>query len=168
MEPSLVVAQTFLDLAKEDRVRISAGQLHKLVYFAHGLHLGAFNGKPLIDENVFAWTFGPLIPEVYNVVQRYSNELGYELPLRGMEPIGHHTDYFKSIRSTWDAYKNCTNIQLDLVVCAPGSPWDEVWHQDQEHFKIIPNSIIQAYYVRALRKGRPAEQSSPRREGAPA
>jgi len=154
MESSLVVAQTFLDLAREKQVRISAGQVHKLVYFSHGLHLGAFSGVPLIDEDVLAWTFGPLIPELYNVVQRYANDLGYELPLTGMEPIRRNTDAFKSIESIWNAYGACSDRQLEVLTRTPGAPWDEVWNGDEEHFKAIPRTVMQKYYDRAIRKSR--------------
>ena len=39
--------------------------LLKLVYFAHGWHLGR-TGQPLINRPVEAWKYGPVIPEVYD------------------------------------------------------------------------------------------------------
>jgi uncharacterized phage-associated protein len=62
---SKAVANTFLDIAKANNVAdISPMKLQKLIYYAHAWHL-AFLGQPLIKEEVQAWKFGPVIPDVY-------------------------------------------------------------------------------------------------------
>lgn len=51
---------------------ISNLKLQKLLYFAQGFHLASF-GEPLFDEDMVAWTYGPVVPEVYAAYKRYRN-----------------------------------------------------------------------------------------------
>lgn len=50
-------------------------KLHKLLYYAHGWHLG-FTGEPLLDEAIEAWAYGPVVPSIYQ-----------ELKMLGSAPI---------------------------------------------------------------------------------
>lgn len=58
---SAILANFFVAKSAEVGADLSALQLHKLVYFAHAWHLG-YLSKPLIDEVVQAWQYGPAIP----------------------------------------------------------------------------------------------------------
>lgn len=59
--------------------------LHKLVYFAHGLHL-VRTGHPLVSGYFFAWQFGPALPTI---------EAGFEAA--GTAPIA-----FRAVTSDLD------------------------------------------------------------------
>ncbi len=39
-------------------------KLQKLLYYAQGCHLAVF-GEPLFDDAIEAWTYGPVVPKVY-------------------------------------------------------------------------------------------------------
>src|SRR5258708_4237314 len=67
---TLAAANFFLAKGLEDGVSIDPLKLQKLVYFAHGWHL-AVTGKPLIDEYVEAWPYGPVIPSLYHRFKSY-------------------------------------------------------------------------------------------------
>lgn len=56
---SKAIANFFLQ-----RQRLTQVRLHKLVYFAHGWHLG-LNRGPLLDEAIQAWRYGPVVPSLY-------------------------------------------------------------------------------------------------------
>lgn len=59
------VAEYFLTLIDEGvGDLISNLKLQKLVYYAQGLHLALYN-KPLFNENIEAWQYGPVVPELY-------------------------------------------------------------------------------------------------------
>lgn len=70
MFKSQTIANIFLEIAKEEGKKLTNMQVQKLVYFAHGWYL-AFTDNALIDENVEAWTYGPVIPSVYEALQQY-------------------------------------------------------------------------------------------------
>ena len=62
------IANYFLERA--EREPITQMKVQKLVYFAHGWHLG-ITQKPLINEQVEAWPYGPVIPSLYQDLKRW-------------------------------------------------------------------------------------------------
>ena len=59
------VADFFVYLANQlEDDQISNLKLNKLLYYAQGTHL-ARTGKPLFENAIEAWQYGPVVPEVY-------------------------------------------------------------------------------------------------------
>ena len=52
---------------------ISNLKLQKLLYFMQGFHL-ALLGEPLFLQEIRAWTYGPVVPEVYDRFKRYRKD----------------------------------------------------------------------------------------------
>lgn len=52
---------------------ISNLKLQKLVYYAQGFSI-VLLGKPLFDENIEAWMYGPVVPELYHEYKDYKNK----------------------------------------------------------------------------------------------
>ena len=68
------VAEYFLALEEEDAGdTISNLKLQKLCYFAQGFYL-AINGEKLFNEEIEAWTHGPVIPDLYHEYKIYENQ----------------------------------------------------------------------------------------------
>ena len=44
--------------------------INKLVFFSHGWNLGILE-TPLINEDVEAWKYGPIIPSIYYAFKKY-------------------------------------------------------------------------------------------------
>lgn len=67
---------TSLDVAKRivvdygDAVELSNLKLNKLVYFAQAVNLHT-TGRPLFDDPIEAWAYGPVEPLVYNAFRRF-------------------------------------------------------------------------------------------------
>lgn len=60
------VADYFLKLADDEAGEyLSNLKLQKLLYYAQGFHLAAYN-EPIFDTPVLAWTYGPAVPPVYH------------------------------------------------------------------------------------------------------
>lgn len=67
-----------LDIARKilSRVDVEHGdtisnlKLQKLLYFVQGFHLASF-GDALFEEDMIAWTYGPVVPEVYDVYKKF-------------------------------------------------------------------------------------------------
>jgi uncharacterized phage-associated protein len=51
---------------------VSNMKLQKLLYYQQGFHLAYF-GKPLFEEDIQAWQYGPVVPSIYNHFKSYAN-----------------------------------------------------------------------------------------------
>jgi len=65
------IAHYFLWKAQEeDQELLSNMKLQKLVYYAQGLHF-ALNKTPLFEDKIEAWTYGPVVPDLYHAYKEY-------------------------------------------------------------------------------------------------
>lgn len=147
------VAKQFLKLAKEDGVGIEPMKLLKLTYIAHGWYMG-FNDEPLISNNVQAWKYGPVIPELYHVTKRFGyNDV--DIDIVDLYSENKLTDYDKHfINLIWNTYKTFTGLELSSKTHKDGTPWSLVYKPGQMH-KVIDNGVIKDYYKELIH-----EQSS--------
>ena len=68
------IANYFLYKTKEDNQELLSNlKLQKLLYYAQGIHLAMFD-KPLFDEKIEAWTYGPVVPDVYHFYKKNGNK----------------------------------------------------------------------------------------------
>nr|VFJ42946.1 MAG: Uncharacterized phage-associated protein [Candidatus Kentron sp. FM]VFJ43598.1 MAG: Uncharacterized phage-associated protein [Candidatus Kentron sp. FM]VFK05627.1 MAG: Uncharacterized phage-associated protein [Candidatus Kentron sp. FM] len=65
------VAEYFLAMAEEDS-DLSNMKLQKLVYYSQAFHLAIFD-QPLFEEEIEAWTHGPVCPELYHSYKQYGH-----------------------------------------------------------------------------------------------
>ena len=56
----LAIANAFIERALREEYPITHMKVQKLVYIAHGWSLG-IRGEDLINENIMAWKYGPVI-----------------------------------------------------------------------------------------------------------
>ena len=73
------VAEYFLNLARADDKTLSPMQVLKLVYIAHGWNLG-LNAQPLVNEDIEAWQYGPVIPSLYHKYKQYGSNPIQDFP----------------------------------------------------------------------------------------
>ncbi|MFZ4703068.1 MAG: Panacea domain-containing protein [Candidatus Methylumidiphilus sp.] len=76
------VAQFFIMKGLDDEESgISNLKLQKLLYYAKGFHQAIFD-EPLFPEKLWAWTYGPVVPDVYHEYKKYGRgpitELEYD------------------------------------------------------------------------------------------
>lgn len=156
MTPSaLTVANYFLDKASQEARALTPMQLIKLVYIAHGWHLGYFS-RPLFNESVEAWKFGPVIDSVYQRTRRFGSSAVVGM-LPGASP--HNGAFDENVRSlldsVWDAYKGFGGLQLSAMTHKKGTPWDVAWNEKggkgQYHAE-IENSDIESHYKAKIRE----------------
>ena len=60
-----ILTRNRLEVQTEDGDYISNLKLQKLLYYSQGCFL-ALRDEPLFDSPIEAWTYGPVVPEVYN------------------------------------------------------------------------------------------------------
>lgn len=150
-QSALTVANYFLDRASAEARALTPMQLIKLVYIAHGWHLGYFD-RPLINERVEAWKFGPVIDSLYQQTKRFgssavSGRLPKPLFSAAEVPVGDDT---KSLLiSVWGAYRHFSGLQLSAMTHQDGTPWDIAWNKkggkNEMHAK-IDDADIKAHY----------------------
>lgn len=65
MISALDVAKYLLRYQDEQNPEITNQKLQKLLYYAQGLSLAIY-GKPIFNENILAWSYGPVVRSVYD------------------------------------------------------------------------------------------------------
>jgi uncharacterized phage-associated protein len=139
MKKSTQVAQLLLDIAGEQEKPLTPMALLKLVYLCHGWMLGLYD-RPLITEDVEAWKYGPVIPELYHALKKFggqpvSNPIEQDMP---------EFDDLESalIRRVFEVYGN-NGLVLSGLTHRPGTPWSATWERGSS---VIPNESIQQHF----------------------
>ena len=157
---SQAIANEFLRIAKGEGKPLTPMQLLKLVFFAHGWHL-ALTGKPLIDEPVQAWDYGPVIPSLYHEFKKYGNNAitanATSIKHLGGSKFQIHcpnvafgstqdTAYVQRLLAKiWEIYGKLTAFQLSNITHEPNSPWLKA-RVSPPHMKDVDDSAIKDYF----------------------
>lgn len=70
---SLDIAKKILAKGTESEDYISNMKLQKLLYYMQGFYL-AFFDKPMFEENIEAWMYGPVVPVIYEAYKENGNK----------------------------------------------------------------------------------------------
>lgn len=160
------VFNEFYKLAKEECIDITAMRGIKLVYLAHGYCLGLL-GKPLIDDNVEAWSFGAVIRSLYDEVKIFGVdpvtvpillnrtnqqdveiiENGYANYVEGEVVKAFLNDNERAvINKIWDLFGEIDDDTLAHKTTAEGTPWEQVWSENSSGYAIISEDKLKEYY----------------------
>lgn len=150
----ITIANYFLHKYGAD-YHITPMKLVKLVYIAHGWHLG-ITDSALIDENPEAWKYGPVVPRIYYKFKEFGKtpiktgkknstaDIDIDLPKEKREFLD----------KIWEVYGRFTAIQLSEKTHQPGTPWYIIWHLNNRKGEFgafqIPDNLIRDYYKRML------------------
>ena len=141
------------------RGKLTPMKLQKILYFAHGWHI-AITGKPLINENVEAWKYGPVVASVYHEFKEYGNTPIQELA--GSYDMERQCIIYpflsgKAARDIIDrvieVYGHKDAPTLSAMTHAPGSPWEKIY-EDDVISKIIPVDCMGKYFENLGQNGR--------------
>ena len=162
---SKAIANEILNIAQDRGASVSHMKLHKLLYYAHGWHL-AIQKRPLLDERIEAWKFGPVVPSVYHefkgvgsgVIESRALDVSFldDGEMKVYEPFiatSHDSspdeDEFakRLLERIWSLYGKYTALQLSDATHKPGTPWDKIHSQYGDVKNIdIPDDLIQEYF----------------------
>jgi len=147
-----VIANTLLDIADKRGMQITPMKLQKLVYFAHGWYAAHIN-KPLLNEQVEVWAYGPVIPSLYHRFKQYGmspipqGEIG--------ETIGEPDE--PNIRGLLtkilDVYGKYSAVQLSMMTHEEGAPWEQVqreYNNNVPRGTDIPFDTIRNYFAQKM------------------
>jgi uncharacterized phage-associated protein len=127
---------------EEDGV-ITNLKLQKLLYYAQGFHLALFD-LPLFSEDIIAWQYGPVVPEIY---RKYKNYTRNPLP----EPIDFNPEIINSetrelIDEVYQVFGKYTGTAL-VNLTHQELPWKETAIND-----VISHDIMKGYFQEQLVK----------------
>jgi uncharacterized phage-associated protein len=162
-------------IAKGQGQSLTPMKIQKLVYFGHGWHL-AIKDAPLIFEQVEAWSYGPVIPSLYQAFRQYGNQ-PIETPAttflvhispdedenfefrRTIPSLEDKPDQADSVRMlldrVWQIYGRFSAVQLSNLTHQPGTPWYKVYTEYEGQLPKrtdIPMSYIKDYFKSLARE----------------
>ena len=155
------IANYFIDIANASGEQLSPMKLQKLVYYAVGWFAG-HTGKPLVDEAVEAWQYGPVFPSLYHEFKRFGSGAITEKAFECADgckrrevatPGDPHVRQF--LDNVWSSYGKYTGIALSEMAHAADSPWDRTWRAaNGVRNADIPFDVISGYFKQAADKAR--------------
>jgi len=163
------VANTFLDLQEAETTpvpRIDPIKLQKLLFYAQAWWL-AIKGDPLFLEEIYAWAWGPVVPNIYGMFRDFGRQpivgkRAVELIKIGLSPLNFHVKEVpplhgadrEFVQNVWDSHKSFSGVQLSNATHAPGEPWTIVKDQygSLEGKPLIPNDLIKEVFKNKLPK----------------
>lgn len=139
------IANYFIEKAKQECKDLTHMQVQKLVYIAHGWKL-AVKGEPLFYEEIYAWPYGPVIPDLFHRLKGYKKQ-----PIK--DPISHQsimdaslTDEEKAILDkVWQDYSGYSGEELSAKTHIKNSPWWLTKYSDSPSL-VIGDDVIKGYY----------------------
>ena len=147
------VANRFFELAENDGDRrLTPMQLIKLAYIAHGFSL-AINKRPLLDEAVEAWRYGPVIPSLYRKLKGYGSGPVTKSVSRffGSETLA--SEDSDLIEAVYKKYGSLTGSQLSFLTHKRGTPWADAYRPGEYGIE-LDDSEIRQHYIDLLREAR--------------
>lgn len=157
------VGNEFLALGRQESIPIDQMKLQKLIFYAHAWYL-AGKDEPLIEDEIEAWPWGPVVRSVYT--QTVGCGRGpVSADLTAFEKTGNSildwtirvpridSEEDKNyIKAVWDIHKAFTGIQLSNSTHAPGEPWTVVKQQygNLDSKPPIPSDLIKAIFKKKI------------------
>lgn len=166
------VANYILELGEREGIPISPMKLQKLVYYCQGWHL-AITGHSLLDEQVEAWPYGPVVDTLFHEFKAFGNQpiteransiVNWEDPfdLELVQPsiAAEAEDQDVSFETTqavidkvWAEYKSHSAVKLSNMTHTPGGPWDQIFREHNGKLPKgtdIPRPLLRSHFLESL------------------
>lgn len=149
-----IMAYNAIDIAKKIVCRtdvehgdtISNLKLQKLLYYMQGFHLAFFNA-PFFNEQIEAWTYGPVVPVVFQEFKRYKQ--------RSINPANYsdvlvlEDDEQKMFDMVYDEYSRFSAVALMNMTHTEG-PWKNHGIGD-----VISNDELRTFFLTQIDREEP-------------
>ena len=143
---STCVANKLLKIASKNNKTFTPMQIIKLVYLAHAWML-ALHMRPLIEEEVEAWKYGPVIPQLYQAIKNYKSN---PVVLITCQSQKFDKDAQDIIQQVYDKYGHFDGIELSMLTHEKNSPWEIARRNGNS---IISNDLIMHHYKKLVQNG---------------
>lgn len=143
MLKAIDIANFFIKLANSfEEDLITNMKVNKLVYFTQAWSLVRLN-KSLFEEDIQAWTYGPVIPSVYNAFKPCGKN-NIEAVMGDYTPDKFTDDELELFMDVAMQYGQYTAPVLVNITHKAGSPWAKVYVDHRNN--VIPNDLIKEYF----------------------
>ncbi len=121
-------------------------KLQKLLYYMQGFHL-AFFDEPFFNESIEAWTYGPVVPVVFQEFKRYKK--------RSINPDNYHDDLVltddeqQMFDMVYSEYSRYSAVALMNMTHTEG-PWKNHGIGD-----VITNEELRAFFLTQINSDEP-------------
>ena len=116
-------------------------KLQKLLYYMQGFYLAFFN-KPLFENSLEAWMYGPVVPEVF-VRFKNNSHLGIVLDPQKHEYIDFTTEEENLFSQVLDVYGRYSAVKLTEMTYKE-RPWKEAFSKQD---KKISTEIMKDFFI---------------------
>jgi len=139
----LTVADAILKIAKGKGQMLTPMQLVKLTYIAHGWSL-ALRGKGLFRNQIEAWQYGPVIPDLYHVTKCYGRNPIPFTDIGDVDDVRLASEDAQFVEQVFQRYGHFDGIKLSYLTHKPNTPWTKVY--DKWSSMPIPDELIAQHY----------------------
>ncbi len=133
------VARFFVQYYNDNNLPITNLMLNKLLYFAQG-HCLAEYGRPLFDEKIEAWEYGPVVPTIY---RKYKDNK--RAPIETKQPVC-YGDLFSDetialLVAVARQYMRYSDWGLVEKSHKQGGAWSKVYVPGEKYVPIVKKDI---------------------------
>ena len=122
------VALDILKLAKSKGKGLTPLQLMKMVYIAYGFHLASTGRRRLFEDDIEAWKYGPVVPNLYHETKSFGRtEISYE---HGDDFPFYHPDE-----------KTLLSRIVDVYGAYPGTALSNLTHREGTHGSVPTHPV---------------------------
>lgn len=105
---------------------VSNLKLQKLLYFVQAGFF-AYNGEPCFEDKIHAWSFGPVVEDVYCKYRIYGGSSIPEVPAENVEEEIDSKDR-ETINDILDFFGYSSNLDM-MKVCFEQKPWKDAYYK---------------------------------------
>ncbi len=144
------IANRLISLVNQRGQSMSIMRLLKLAYMVHGWTLAIID-KPLVNDYVQAWRYGPVIPSIYYPFRPYGVHALQQIPIVKENAIDEETDNLMD--SVFGIYMHLSDSQLSHLTHIKGGPWD-ITYKPNKLGIVIPNELISEHFKSKLERSK--------------
>lgn len=142
MNEALDIANQIVRLSNETGEPVTNIKLQKLIYYTYAWY-AVEKGKPLFEENIEAWKYGPVIPSVYEAFSEYGADIIKKPASEKPPDLDRYTEIL--VEDIFKAYGGKSAIEL-VELTHSEAPWRDRYDPEEENI-VIPFEEIKKYYT---------------------
>lgn len=140
----LDVAAFIIELSEQTGEPLTNMKLQKLVYYVYAW-FAVEKKKPLFDEKILAWKYGPAIASVYEAYKDYGADVVKNISAGTSESLDEFT---KSLaEEVFTVYGTKSAIEL-MNLSHSEAPWRDTFNPDKQDSPIPFEAILKYYTAR--------------------